>query len=148
MGGDSRRWVEPFAEDHGHQVLRSDFDRLLLDLAQAAGARVQVEGATRKARFTLDCSGRAGVIARAYRVKPTRSRTIELCGVWHSEAGWKLPDASHTLVDVCKLVELAPHHRQAPELFEAYNLAGPAVDLPHFLTALSCLLAKRILVSQ
>jgi flavin-dependent dehydrogenase len=97
--GDSRRRVEPFPEDHGHQVLRSDFDRLLLDLAQSAGARVLVGEAARKARFTLDCSGRAGVIARAYRVKPNRSRTIALCGVWQSEAGWKLPDASHTLVE-------------------------------------------------
>ena len=97
--GKSGRRVEPYPEGRGYQVLRRDFDRVLLDLAQSAGARVHGPGDSPKARFTLDCSGRAGVIARAYRVKPKNTRTVALCGVWRNGGGWKLPDASHTLVE-------------------------------------------------
>jgi hypothetical protein len=50
-------------------------------------------------------------------------------------------------VEVCRLVEMAPQHRQVPDLFEAYNRASAPVDLPHFLAALSTLLAEGILVS-
>ena len=98
--GGSRRRVEPYPEGNGYQVPRREFDRLLLGLAQAAGARVLAPSVPRpKARFVLDCSGRAGVLARAYRVTPKDSRTVALCGVWRSDAGWRLPDASHTLVE-------------------------------------------------
>lgn len=98
--GGSRRRVEPYPEGSGYQVLRRDFDRLLLGLAEAAGARVLTGSAPRpRARFTLDCSGRAGVLARAYRIRPGNARTVALCGVWRSDAGWRLPDASHTLVE-------------------------------------------------
>ena len=48
-------------------------------------------------------------------------------------------------VEVCRLVELAPQYRQVPDLFEAYNRSTAAVDLPHFLAALSSLLAQGIL---
>jgi flavin-dependent dehydrogenase len=95
-GGSSRR-VEPYASGFGYQVLRRDFDALLLDLARSAGA--QIGGERPDARFVLDCSGRAGVLARSYRVKAKNSRTVALCGVWRSDRGWKLPDASHTLVE-------------------------------------------------
>jgi flavin-dependent dehydrogenase len=98
--GGSRRRVEPYPEGTGYQVLRRDFDRLLLSLAEAAGARTIPPGAAHPAaRFALDCSGRAGVLARAYRVRPKHSRTVALCGVWLSDRGWRLPDASHTLVE-------------------------------------------------
>ena len=50
-------------------------------------------------------------------------------------------------VEVCRLVEMAPHHRQVLDLFEAYNRGAAPVDLPHFLAALSSLLAEGILVS-
>jgi 2-polyprenyl-6-methoxyphenol hydroxylase-like FAD-dependent oxidoreductase len=52
-----------------------------------------------QAKFVLDCSGRAGVIGRFLRATQPKSRTIALCAVWKSESGWKLPDASHTLVE-------------------------------------------------
>jgi flavin-dependent dehydrogenase len=97
--GRSARRVELYPEGAGYQVLRRDFDRLLLTLAQSAGARLQIGGPAPQARFVLDCSGRAGVIARRYRVKPKNLRTVALCGVWRSQAGWKLPDATHTLVE-------------------------------------------------
>ena len=98
--GESRRRVEAYSEGSGYQVPRRDFDRLLLGLAESAGARVLAPGAPRpKARFALDCSGRTGVLARAYRIRPKHCRTVALCGVWHSDTRWRLPDASHTLVE-------------------------------------------------
>ena len=45
-------------------------------------------------------------------------------------------------VDLVRLVELAPDHRQVPDLFEAYIRRCPPVSLPDFLGALSVLLAK------
>ena len=85
-GGSGPR-IEEFPEGNtGYQVLRTDLDRVLLDLARANGARVGVEttiqGMERdgkvyrlhqattgnpapiRARWILDCSGRSGVIAR------------------------------------------------------------------------------------
>ena len=117
--GQAGRRVEPYPDGSGYQVLRSDFDSLLLGLAREAGARVEIGKAfsvssadsprlefesggkrTRiRARFILDCSGRAGVIGRGLRRKEKNSRTIALCGVWRNGQGWKLPDASHTLVE-------------------------------------------------
>lgn len=102
--GTRGRRVEAYPSSSGYQVDRVAFDRLLLDLAQSAGASMQVGRASGSlesfaARFVLDCSGRAGVLARAYRVKPRRQRTVALCGVWRSERGWHVPDASHTLVE-------------------------------------------------
>jgi len=117
--GKNRRRTEPYPDDTGYQVRRSDFDRLLLELAGTAGAQVRVGKAFHvpdvngarvefqtdagraaiPAKFILDCSGRAGVIGRSVRVKEKNSRTVALCGIWRNEQGWKLPDASHTLVE-------------------------------------------------
>jgi flavin-dependent dehydrogenase len=98
-GGTGRR-VEPYPEGSGYQVARREFDRLLLRLAESAGARILAPAAPRpKAAFVLDCSGRAGVLARQYRITPRNSRTVALCGVWRSPEGWRLPDAGHTLVE-------------------------------------------------
>jgi flavin-dependent dehydrogenase len=117
--GKSRRRTEPYPDGAGYQVRRSDFDRLLLGLARAAGAHVQVgkafhvsdvngarvefqtdaKRAPIPAKMILDCSGRAGVIGRSVRIKEKNSRTVALCGIWRNTQGWKLPDASHTLVE-------------------------------------------------
>jgi len=117
--GKNRRRTEAYPDGVGYQVRRSDFDCLLLGLAGAAGAQVRVgkafyvpglngarfefqtdtELAAIPARILLDCSGRAGVIGRSVRVKEKNSRTVALCGIWRNEPGWKLPDASHTLVE-------------------------------------------------
>lgn len=110
-----KRRVEHYPEGTGYQVPRAEFDALLLSLARQAGARVEAgkafnaaagiefqSGARRmkiKTRFILDCSGRAGVLGRSLRLKEPKSRTIALCGVWRNEAGWKLPDVTHTLVE-------------------------------------------------
>jgi flavin-dependent dehydrogenase len=97
--GKASRRVESYPEGRGYQILRRDFDRLLLGLAESAGARLRIGGELPHARFVLDCSGRAGVMARTYRVKPKNARTVALCGVWRSDVGWKLPDVCHTLVE-------------------------------------------------
>jgi len=117
--GKNRRRTEVYPDGTGYQVRRSDFDRLLLELAVAAGAQVQVgkafylpdtngarvefqtdvQRAAIPAKMILDCSGRAGVIGRSVRVKEKNSRTVALCGLWRNEQGWQLPDASHTLVE-------------------------------------------------
>ena len=128
----------------GHQVLRRDFDRLLLSEARRAGAivrtdvtvrhvaleggpmvagepverasdrpdragasesdadhdvrRVAVTGRddagcplTVTSRAVLDCSGRAGVVARGHRTRVQAGETtLALIGVWRCDAGWPL----------------------------------------------------------
>lgn len=122
--GDVEARVERFQGAAGYQVLRSDFDALLLDRARqagavilensmarevffdtGAGARVSYEKedaspASIRSRFVLDCSGRSGVLARkGFRKAGASYRTIALAGVWRSENSWKVEDPSHTLVE-------------------------------------------------
>jgi len=106
--------------DLGYQVFRPDFDRVMLDSAAAAGARVQTHARVRhvafaeplasvdydhegrrsrvEARLVLDCSGRAGVVARRFRRVQPGHRTYALVGVWERDA-WDLPDDTHTVVE-------------------------------------------------
>jgi flavin-dependent dehydrogenase len=93
--GSARKRVEQYPGPPGHQILRADFDQLLLTLAQEAGVRM-TPGA-RKPAFTLDCTGRAGVLARKYRQPEPGFRTLALCGIWRGV----LPgvDPRHTLVE-------------------------------------------------
>lgn len=98
----------------GYQVLRRDFDRLLLAEARRAGADVrtgvtvrhaslggaasvvEVTGrddaggrVTTRPRMVLDCSGRAGIVARRHRTRVQAGETtLALIGVWRSEEGW------------------------------------------------------------
>jgi hypothetical protein len=51
-------------------------------------------------------------------------------------------------VNVPKLVEMSGAYGQVPDLFEAYNRVCPPVALPNFLSALSVLLAKRVLTNE
>jgi 2-polyprenyl-6-methoxyphenol hydroxylase-like FAD-dependent oxidoreductase len=108
----------------GYQVFRPEFDRVLLTAAADAGAevitdahvrRVQTHGDTSAlveyqregqrstavtARFALDASGRAGVIARrGFRRHEHGFLTQAFVGEWERDAGWELPDNSHTLVE-------------------------------------------------
>ena len=116
------RRSEPFSGGDGYQVDRTRFDALLGDAAQAAGAHI-IRGATVRsarrhddawlvdydadrgpascrARWVLDCSGRAGVVARGgYRRAEQAARTTAVVGVWESDA-WPNEDfATHTLVE-------------------------------------------------
>ena len=114
----------------GLQVDRHDLDALLLRLAGQAGAHVQANALVRGARlapvdsrpgpaaatisystddssthtieaqFVLDCSGRAGVIARrGFRVHDVGRTTLALTAVWMRRDGWDLGDETHTLVE-------------------------------------------------
>ena len=98
----------------GYQVLRREFDRLLLAEAQRAGAVVRTGVAVRHAhivgeglpatvtgrdergdaveaaaRVVLDCSGRAGIVARHHRTRVQAGETtLALIGVWRCDDGW------------------------------------------------------------
>ena len=114
------RRVETFGS-LGYQIFRPDFDRLLLDRAAAAGADVR-EGtrvgavhvaddgvrvdytlngrpSSTSAQLVIDCSGRAGVVARRLREYEPAYRTYAIVGVWRSDDGWELSDETHTVVE-------------------------------------------------
>lgn len=115
------RRIEPYPDGWGYQVVRRDFDRLLLDLAGRAGAGIRFgkafavdgpdgpqveflqEGEGSRlaipARFVVDCSGRAGVLARFLGLREEHTRVVALCAVLRNEANLGLPDESHTLVE-------------------------------------------------
>jgi flavin-dependent dehydrogenase len=122
---DCERRVEMFGRAGlGYQVSRDKFDELLLDGAQAAGASVERDVSVRgaelegdlwrvqvdrggggnadevRARWILDCSGRAGVIARrGWRRADSVARTIAVAGVWERVGAWPLDDDTHTFVE-------------------------------------------------
>ena len=108
------------AGSRGLQVLRRDFDRVLLAEARRAGAAVRTGVTVRsaagepgaatlggrdergrpvtvRARFVLDCSGRSGVLARRHRTRvQARETTLALVGVWRRAGRWPLPDCATT----------------------------------------------------
>ncbi len=114
----------------GLQVVRHDLDALLLRHATEAGAGVLTDALVRDTRlapgtggpgpaagtlsyvtsdshthtvegqFILDCSGRAGVIARrGFRVTDAGRTTVALTAVWTQRDDWDLGDDTHTLVE-------------------------------------------------
>jgi len=54
---------------------------------------------TRRARWVLDCSGRAGLLARAHRDVPREARTLALVATWERPSGWPVVEPTHTLVE-------------------------------------------------
>ena len=128
--GEQGTRTAPFADGStGLQVVRHDLDAVLLRLAASSGARVQTDALVRgvqlapagscpgpagamvhystatgtrslEARFVLDCSGRAGVIARrGFRRREPGRTTLALAAVWARPTGWDLEDETHTLVE-------------------------------------------------
>jgi flavin-dependent dehydrogenase len=117
--------VEAFSADadaHGYQVFRPAFDQLLLDRAAAAGVTVRPGAVVTRVRlgdaaaaveyehggerhwatatFAIDCSGRAGVIARqGLRRYDPRFRMQAFVGAWRRSSAWPLRDESHTIVE-------------------------------------------------
>jgi flavin-dependent dehydrogenase len=75
---------------------------VILDRAIEAGVRVE-RGSTldREGPFTIDCTGRAGVIARAKNLREYDEglRTVALVGKWRRDGGWPVPDDTHTLIE-------------------------------------------------
>lgn len=123
-GGETHATTFP-AGSAGYQVERNAFDGLLLRLAEGAGASVLRGAVVRdvdrvadhefpwqltydseagprnaRARWVLDCSGRAGVVARhGWRRAERALRTMALVATWERPAGWGLDDETHTLVE-------------------------------------------------
>ncbi|HWP36814.1 MAG TPA: FAD-dependent monooxygenase [Gemmatimonadales bacterium] len=118
--------VESFAGGTGYQVLRERFDRLLIGLAEQAGAEVRRDASVRAvrlaagrgaparvdydstdgarhatARWVLDCTGRSGVLARSLGLRRAEPglRTLALVAAWSKADGWDVPDETHTLVE-------------------------------------------------
>ena len=104
-----------FGGGRGLQVLRRDFDRVLLAEAGRAGAAVRIgvtvrdvtvpdavhgrdergRAVTAHARFVLDCSGRAGIVARRHRTRVQAGETtLALVGVWRRRDAGPLPDCN------------------------------------------------------
>ena len=102
----------------GYQVERHARGELLRGCAIAAGAefrasyvrdvskegnavRIVCDAHQLAAQFALDCSGRAGVVARrGWRVElGDYPRTVALVGAWRQEGGWPSVDPTHTLVE-------------------------------------------------
>lgn len=140
----------------GYQALRSRLDAVLLGAAARGGARVQLgasvrrvdleaaecalveyaatqgEPASTRARFVLDCSGRAGAIARRLglrRPEPGR-RTLAVSALWQREGGFPVADDSHTLVETYEggwvwSVPLATGRRQVTAMIDP-DLTGDA----------------------
>ena len=120
--GASEGRLEAFGEDGitGFQIFRPEFDDLLAREAVAAGAAWHA-AAVRSAHFTdehavveyddergrqqalarfaVDCSGRAGVIARrGFRVYERHHRMQAYLGIWRRDSGWPESD-DHTIVE-------------------------------------------------
>lgn len=120
---DAGERVETFPPGtHGFQVDRARFDALLLGEAVTAGVRVlpdtsalRVEGVGEARRvvvqdasgpraldasWVLDCTGRAGVLAKqGWRRPQAGARTIALTQVVERDDAWPIPDQTHTVVE-------------------------------------------------
>ena len=121
-GGEGRR--DDFAGGAtGFHVLRSRFDRVLREAAAEAGAEI-VGGVVRMPEqdgggegwrvdialdgggraeivpgWVLDCTGRAGVVARRYRVMEAGAPTLAVVRRYRKEGGWSNVDPAHALVE-------------------------------------------------
>ena len=83
--------------------------RLAPDHGQPGPASTTVEYVTEgqrrqavvvEASFVLDCSGRAGVVARrGFRIPDAGQTTLALTAIWTQPDGWDVDDPSHTLVE-------------------------------------------------
>jgi len=106
--GEGDRRCEPFADGaRGWQVTTTRLSRVMIDGAAAAGARVQRATLTADevlawpAQYRLDCTGRSGVLARAYggRAYEPGHRTVSLVGLWRHPTDWPLANPTHTLLE-------------------------------------------------
>ena len=124
-GGEGRR--DDFAGGAaGFHVLRARFDALLREAAVGAGAEVVggvarlperngegegwgvevvLEGRDRvgfRPGWLLDCTGRAGVLARRHRRLETAAPTLAVIRRYENAAGWPNVDPTHALVESCE----------------------------------------------
>jgi flavin-dependent dehydrogenase len=151
--GNLSRWAGTPAvatsADAGYHVPRHEFDRRLRERAQTQGAAIvngqvqRVEGRdpvqveivrsagdviTRSARVVLDCSGRAGVIARrGLRRFDVGYRTLAVAAEWESN-DWPEAEGSYTIVDSYSdgwawSVPLSPTRRQCTVMLDRERTA-------------------------
>ena len=107
--GSAEARIEPFADGmRGWQVDVGDLAEVML--AEAIGAGVDVERVSAPSSETpmhltapcvLDCSGRAGIIARVAGVRQFDDgpKTVALVGEWRRHNAWPVPDDTHTLIE-------------------------------------------------
>jgi flavin-dependent dehydrogenase len=104
--GDGR--VERFGDgQRGWQVTSDALCATLCDGARAAGATIERARVTADqldaspAALVLDCSGRAGIVARArgWRRHEPALKTVALAGLCRRDGGWPLPEESHTVIE-------------------------------------------------
>ncbi|MFM8534663.1 MAG: NAD(P)/FAD-dependent oxidoreductase, partial [Acidimicrobiia bacterium] len=95
--------VERFASGAmGWQLDAGRLAEVILREAVALGAQVERRMVSELPEgFILDCTGRAGVIARARNVRRHTSdlRTIALIAQWRRPQAWPVPDDTHTLIE-------------------------------------------------
>ena len=103
-GSDEAR-VETFAAGSlGWQLDVSRLSAVLLDRAVAAGVKHRSGSdppAKSPASFLIDCTGRAGVLARQKNLREFDDgvRTVALVGEWRRDGSWPVPDDTHTLIE-------------------------------------------------
>jgi FADH2-dependent halogenase/halogenation protein CepH len=106
-GSDEAR-VETFAPGAlGWQLEVGRLASVMVDRAVEAGARLQHGGAAldspemQSASYVIDCTGRAGVIARQQNLRQYDDglRTVALVGEWRRDERWPVPDDTHTLIE-------------------------------------------------
>jgi flavin-dependent dehydrogenase len=106
--GDGQPRVEYFGQGRlGWQITGAALVRVLLESAREAGADLDYRRASAddpaiaRASIVLDCTGRAGVIARArgWRTYESTLKTVALVGIWRQAGAWAVPDDTHTLVE-------------------------------------------------
>lgn len=105
-GGEER--VEPFdGGRQGWQVTTGRLAGLMLGAVADAGARVVRAALSHDdvmawpARFKVDATGRAGLLARRLggRHYEPGHRTVALVGRWRRAGAWPVPDPTHTLLE-------------------------------------------------
>ena len=145
-GGDGRR--DDFTGGAtGFHILRSRFDALLRGAAAEAGAEI-VRGVARLPErvadgegwrvevglgggsraeictgWILDCTGRAGILARRHRVLETAAPTLAVIRRYVLEAGWANVDPAHALVESfgrgwAWSVPTSPHERHVAVMLD------------------------------
>jgi len=87
----------------GWQITSDRLESVLRRAAVDAGVTIADQPATGgdAPAFTLDCTGRSGMLARARglrRLEPGH-RTVALVGLWRSDAPFEVPDATHTVIE-------------------------------------------------
>lgn len=106
--GSADRRAEPFAAGaRGWQATSGRLGAVLLAASVQAGAQLRRAALSAEeilgwpAAYRLDCTGRAGVLARPHggrRYEPGH-RTVALVGTWRRQDAWPVDDPTHTLLE-------------------------------------------------